>query len=111
MNDQDSLSNLLKTWRHQARETPGFNRDVWARVRAENDAAAQGSWLRPLLFFPAATARWAMPLAASVLLLLSLAVGSGAAFAYETLTRDERMAAQYARSIDPLQMSSPHTHP
>jgi hypothetical protein len=111
MNDHDPLSDLLKTWSHQAREAPDFNRDVWARVRRKKESAAPATLLGRLLTFPVATARWAMPLAASVLLLLSLAVGSGAAFAYESITRDERMAAQYARSIDPLQMSTPHTNP
>ena len=56
-----------------------------------------------------------MPLAASFVLLLSLATGSGVALAYDSMTRDDRMAAEYARSIDPLQMAmqpqTSHSHP
>ena len=110
MNDQDPLSALLKTWRHQPRETPEFNRGVWTRLQAK-PVTEESSLLGRLFHFPLASARWAMPIAASVLVLLSLAAGSGAAFAYESATRDERMAAEYARSIDPLQMSAPQTHP
>jgi len=35
------------------------------------------------------------------------------AFAYESMTRDDRMATEYARSIDPLQMANQpsHSHP
>jgi hypothetical protein len=110
MNDHDPLSGLLKTWRHHSHEAPDFNRGVWSRLEAKPEATEAG-WLRQLLAFPAATARWAMPMAACVLLLLSLATGSGAALAYDSITRDDRMAAKYARSIDPLQMSNPVSHP
>ena len=110
MNDEDSLSSLLKTWRHQPREAPEFNRGVWSRLQA-SPTAAESSWFGQLLAFPAISTRWAMPMAASLLLLLSLATGSGVALAYDSMTRDDRMATEYARSIDPLQMSAPHTHP
>jgi len=110
MNDEDSLSPLLKTWRHQPREAPGFNRSVWTRLQAES-ASRKTSGLGHLLHFPLARARWAMPVAASLALLLSLAAGSGAALAYESFTLKDRMAGEYARSIDPLQMSAPHAHP
>jgi len=110
MNDDDSLSPLLKTWRHQPREASDFNRGVWARLRtapATKDSSVFG-WL---IDFPLIGARRAMPIAASLALLLSLAAGSGVAFAYESLTRNDRMAVAYARSIDPLQMASAHVHP
>jgi hypothetical protein len=110
MNDHDSLSALLRTWRHTPREEPAFNRGVWARLDAPASSTASAASLAPLLSFPGLAARWAMPLAASVLVLLSLAVGSGAALAFDSLTRAERMAAEYARSIDPLQMAATHSH-
>jgi len=110
MNDQDSLSLLLEKWRHQPREAPDFNRSVWARLQAK-PATEDSSLLGRLLPFPRASARWAVPFAASLTVLLSLAAGSGAAFAYESINRDERMATVYARAIDPLQMTSPHSHP
>src|SRR5882757_1540904 len=106
MNDRDSLSALLKTWKHTPRDAPDFNRGVWTRLQAE-PATDGPHLLGRLLHFPIASVRWAMPLAASVVLLLSLAAGSGAALAYDSLTRNERMAAEYARSIDPLQMVAP----
>jgi len=110
MNDDDSLSPLLKTWQHQSHETLDFNRGVWARLRAKPVAKESGvlGWL---IDFPQVGARRAMPIAASLALLLSLAAGSGMAFAYESLTRNDRMAVAYARSIDPLQMASAHVHP
>ena len=110
MNDEDSLSSLLKTWRHQPREASDFKRGVWSRLQAK-PATTDSSLFGQLFAFPAATTRWAMPLAASLVLLLSLATGSGVAFAYESMTRDDRMATEYARSIDPLQMASQHSHP
>jgi hypothetical protein len=110
MNDDDSLSPLLKTWRHQPPDARGFNRGVWSRLQA-NSAPKESGVFGRLLHFPIAGASWAMPVAASFALLLSLAAGSGAALAYESLTHDDRMAAEYARSIDPLQMSAPHSHP
>ena len=110
MNDQDPLALLLKKWRHQPREVPDFNRSVWARLQAK-PATEDSSLLGRLLPFPLASTRWAMSVAASLLVLLSLAAGSGAAFAYESINRDERMAAEYARNIDPLQMTNPHSHP
>ncbi len=116
MNDDDSLSSLLKTWRHQPLEAPDFNRSVWSRLQAEPANTATAPRLfDQLLAFPGATARWTMPLAASFVLLLSLATGSGVALAYDSMTRDDRMAAEYARSIDPLQMAmqpqTSHSHP
>jgi len=110
MNDDDSLSPLLKTWRHQPPEARDFNRTVWSRLQANTTSKEPGAFGR-LLHFPIVGVRWAMPVAASFALLLSLAAGSGAALAYESLTHDDRMAAEYARSIDPLQMSAPHSHP
>jgi len=110
MNDEDSLSPLLKTWRHQPREVPDFNRSVWTRVQAESTSEESGP-LGRLLHFSLTGARWATPIAASLILLLSLAAGSGAALAYESLTHNDRMATEYARSIDPLQMSVSHSRP
>jgi len=110
MNDDDSLSPLLKTWRHQPHEVSDFNRGVWVRLQAEPASKESGvfGWL---IAFPLVGARRAMPIAASLTLLLSLAAGSGVAFAYESLTHDDRMASEYARVIDPLQMTAPHAHP
>jgi hypothetical protein len=79
---------------------------VWARIQ-EQSAAEHVGVIRRLLHFPLTSA---MPMAASVLLLLSLAAGSGAAFAYNSITRDDRMATEYARSIDPLQMTAGNSH-
>lgn len=108
--DRDLLSPLLKTWRHTPPEAPDFNRGVWGRVQTTQDSSLLRNVFSVLAFFPTERARVLMPIAASVALVLSLAAGSGAAFAYDSLTRDDRMAAAYARSIDPLQMMEPAPH-
>ncbi len=110
MNDQDPLSPLLKTWRHQPREAPEFNREVWARIAASEKNTAKSGLLARIFAFPVTSSRQALPIAASLTILLSLAAGSTAALAYNSLTHDDRMATAYVRSIDPLQMSAQHSH-
>lgn len=110
MNDQDPLSPLLRTWRHTPREEPYFNQGVWQRLDAPTTAPTPKRPASRLLRFSLFNTRWAMPLAASLVLALSLAAGSGAALAYNSVTRNDRLAADYARSIDPLQMAFTHAH-
>ncbi len=115
MNDQDPLSPLLKTWRYEPPAALNFNRGVWSRLETAKTETTKRLQFSQLLAFPATTTRWAIPLAASFVLLLSLATGSGVALAYDSMTRDNRMATEYARSIDPLQMAMAqkpsHSHP
>ncbi|PTY03807.1 hypothetical protein DB347_21505 [Opitutaceae bacterium EW11] len=105
MNPRDSLSDLLRSWRYQPPAEPEFNAQVWARLQEAERGPAK------LSFFPA-FARWSLPLAASITVIISAVLGSTAALAYNTAERDDRMASAYARSIDPLQRapSAPMHH-
>jgi hypothetical protein len=107
MNDpRDPLSSTLQSWRHEPTPAPDFNHQVWARIRAADHAPAR----RPFAFLH----RHALPLAASVAVILSILAGSGSAFALNHTRTTQRMAAAYVRSIDPVQMtatSAPHVHP
>lgn len=107
MNDpRDPLSSTLHSWRHEPAPSPDFNNQVWARIQSADTAAAR----QPFAFLHF---RHALPLAASVAVLLSIAAGSGSAFALNHTRTTQRMAAAYVRSIDPVQMtatSAPHSH-
>ncbi|ATC64988.1 hypothetical protein CMV30_14005 [Nibricoccus aquaticus] len=100
MNDDSALSRLLKTWQPRTPEpAPDFGENVWARIQR---SPASTSASRVVLFrFPStlrAAACWAAGLAAFG--------GSAAAYAYDSLTRDERMAAAHAAAIDPIQITA-----
>jgi hypothetical protein len=103
MNDHDSrdpLDSTLRTWRHEPAPAPGFDNQVWARIRSSETAASSN-----ILHFPSA-----LPLAASLAILLSVAAGTGTAFALNRTLSTERMALAYVRSIDPVQMSATDAH-
>ncbi len=91
----DSLTTLLRRWNHDPAIAPGFSAGVWARI----DAARRDQ--RVVVAF-----RWALPLAASVALLL----GMGAARAEVKRDHAEVMAAYYVRTIDPVQITSHAGH-
>jgi hypothetical protein len=86
----DPLSDLLKTWRHEPPAEPGFNAGVHARLARARPETNVVSFYR-----------WALPLAASVALIL----GVGSAVQAARHQHADRMAAAYAQSIDPLQMN------
>ncbi|MGC4071049.1 MAG: hypothetical protein QM760_00715 [Nibricoccus sp.] len=98
MNDDSALSRLLKTWQPRTPEPAhDFGENVWARIQRSPSSAPSGGLFR----FPAtlrAAACWAAALSAFG--------GSAAAYAYDTLTRDERMAAAHAAAIDPIQITA-----
>jgi hypothetical protein len=98
MNDDSALSRLLKTWQPQTPESaPDFGENVWARIELSSPSAPSGRLFR----FPStlrAAACWAAALSAFG--------GSAAAYAYDSLTRDERMAAAHAAAIDPIQITA-----
>ncbi len=91
----DPLTTLLRRWSHDPAITPGFSAGVWARI----DAARRDQ--RIVIAF-----RWALPLAASVALLL----GMGAARAEVKRDHTELMAAYYVRTIDPVQITGHAEH-
>lgn len=96
VSNHDPLSDLLKSWRHEPPEAPRFNAGVWARIEAGRKESNLVSFYR-----------WALPLAASVALLLG--VGSGIFEARQK--HADRMAAAYVRTVDPLQMTMPAPRP
>jgi hypothetical protein len=96
--DHGPLSRLLKCWQpRQSEAEPAFNESVWTRIHRESSSTPRSTLFR----FPTtlrAAACWAAALSAFG--------GSAAAYAYESLTRDERMATAHARAIDPLQITA-----
>jgi hypothetical protein len=102
--DHGPLSRLLQRWQPRSPEPlSDFEKNVGARIDRQTSSASMGVLFR----FPStlrAAACWAAALSAFG--------GSAAAYAYESLTRDERMAAAHARAIDPLQIvAAPNTVP
>lgn len=96
MSNHDPLSDLLKSWQHEPPAEPRFNAGVWARLASAREETS-------LAYFY----RWALPLAAS----LALALGVGSAVQVVRHQHADQMAAAYARSVDPLQMSMPASRP
>lgn len=88
--NHDSLSTLLHRWRHEPRPAADFAAGVWARI----DAARSDE--RVVRAF-----RWALPLAASVAIIL----GFSAARLEARQQHAERMADSYVRTIDPIHMA------
>ena len=102
----DPLRDLLLSWQHRPEQDTHFNQRVWERLAEEPAKNSEPSSRlgRLLPFFSESWPRGGLSLAASILVTLSVALGSGAALAYDSFTRDQRMAAAYAQRIDPLQM-------
>lgn len=88
--NQKPLSTLLRRWRHEPRPAPDFAAGVWAKI----DAARSDE--RVVFAF-----RWALPLAASLAILL----GFSAARLEARQQHAERMADSYVRTIDPVLMA------
>src|SRR2546430_17153830 len=103
----DPFRDILQSWQYRPVQDPHFNKAVWARLAEKPTEAARSrlGWGVLLPFFSESSSRRTLSLAASVLLVVSVALGSGVALAYDSFTRDQRMATAYAHSIDPLQMS------
>jgi hypothetical protein len=108
---RDPLASTLRTWRHTPAPAPAFRDQVWARIHTSADTALARH--ATLLRFPSA-----LPLAASLAILASIAAGTGTAFALNRTLSTDRMAAAYVRTIDPVQLTAPggvhstsaHTH-
>ena len=103
--DQD-LSRTLKTWRHEPPPAPRFNAEVWARIEAARDAPwTVAAFIGSRLGIPARHFRWALPLGASLMLALAAVAGAGVGSLQTSRAVNDRMAAAYVRTIDPLQMT------
>ncbi len=96
--DHRDLSRLLQSWQVPTPSSSGdFERQVWTRIhRAPSTTQRTGVFGLPSTLRAAAC--WAAVLAAFG--------GSAAAYAYDSLTRDERMAAAHVRTLDPLQITA-----
>lgn len=96
--DHGPLSRLLKNWQPRDPEpAPDFGENVWARIQ-RSPASAPSGWLFRFPSTLRAAACWTAALSAFG--------GSAAAFAYDSFTRDERMAAAHAAAIDPIQITA-----
>jgi hypothetical protein len=112
MTDQDpSLSRVLQSWRHDPQAAPRFNAGVWARIEAARTAPwSSAAIIARWCGVPAQHFRWALPLGASLVLLLAATVGAGAGYLQTVRGRNDRMAAAYVQAIDPVQMTAGHHH-
>ncbi len=87
------LSQRLQDWTTQVEADPAFSARVQARL------AAAGSGSTPLAF------RWA----AAAGILGALAIGVGGGLRTGQVETNQQLAANYARSIDPLQLAETHS--
>ena len=110
MMDRDpNLSRVLKSWRHEPPPAPRFNDEVWARIEAAREAPwAAAAFIARGLGIPAQHFRWALPLGASLALAFAALLGASAGALHTSLTKNDRIAAAYAQTIDPLQMTAGH---
>lgn len=100
------LSRLLGAWQHEPPSAPRFNAEVWARIEAVRDMSwAAASYVTWALGLPGRCVRWVLPLGAALLVALAAFVGAGAGYLQTSLTRTDRMANAYVKTIDPLQMT------
>jgi hypothetical protein len=109
MTDRDpDLSRVLKSWPHEPAPAPRFNAEVWARIEAARAAPwSAAAIIARGLGIPAQHFRWALPLGASLVLAMAAMLGVGAGVLQTSHARNDRMAAAYVRTIDPLQMVAP----
>lgn len=107
----DDLSRLLRTWEIDPVNDPQLARKVWQRLGAERPSPWR-TWIEALARL------LAQPVAASAAVFLFAAVGAGVAELSQSSAREQRLAqlaAEYARSIDPVLMhgdapSAPSAH-
>lgn len=101
MNDRDPLSSVLAEWQPQPDSAPSFAADVRARLQVQQ--ASPLSPLARILQYPAA-----LPLAAG----FAIMIGVFSALSMNRSETQSRMADAYARSIDPIWLTtSSHHHP
>lgn len=99
---KDPLKDLLLRWRHEPPPAPTFQAGVWDRIAQASDAL-RGATVLPF--------RQLLPLAASLTLIASVAAGIGLGLSVTRSQTADRMAAAYARSIDPmLKATTDHVH-
>jgi hypothetical protein len=104
--DEKNLRNLLLGWEVESRDDPALARRVWAQIEAEKPQRSIG-WLENLshLF-----ARPGLAFAAIALFAVLGAVAGELRNSQQREARVTRLAAEYARSIDPILMTHPSGH-
>jgi hypothetical protein len=110
MNDQDPhLSGVLRSWQHEVPDTPRFNAEVWTRIEAARKSPQTvTAFFGRRLGIPARYFRWALPLTVSLTLAVAAAAGARVGALQMSHSLNDRMAAAYVRTIDPLQMAADH---
>lgn len=96
----DDLSRVLRTWQVNPADDPQLAHKVWQRLAAQRPSPWR-TWLDALARL------LAQPAAASAAILLFAAAGAGVAEVTQSRARETRLtqlAAEYARSIDPILM-------
>jgi hypothetical protein len=104
--DDRELRDLLRSWDVESRSDPELARRVWAQIDAEQPRAVAG-WLESL------SRLLARPAAALAAIALFAALGAVAGELKNSQQREaqvSRLAAEYARSIDPILMTHPANH-
>lgn len=110
--EPDDLSRVLRTWEVDPPDDPRLAQKVWQRLSADRPSRWR-TWIETL------GRLLAQPAAASAAVLLFAAVGAGVAEMTQSSAREVRLAqlaAEYARSIDPILMhevgpdTPGHTH-
>jgi len=97
----DDLSRVLRTWQVEPADDPQFAHKVWQRIAADARPSPWRTWIDALARL------LAQPVAASAAVMLFAAVGAGLAALQQSSARELRLAelaAEYARSIDPILM-------
>jgi hypothetical protein len=107
MSEQDPhLSSVLRSWRPEIPASPRFNAEVWGRIEAARGAPqTMATFLSSHFGIPAQYFRWALPLTVCLMLAIAAATGARVAALQTSRSRNDRMAAAYVRTIDPLQMT------
>jgi hypothetical protein len=107
MSNQDpNLSKVLRSWEVEVPASPRFNAAVWAKIDATRDAPRSvAAFLGSRLGIPVRSFRWALPLTVSLTLAIAAAAGASVGALQTSHSRNDRMAAAYVRTIDPLQMT------
>jgi hypothetical protein len=107
MSNQDpNLSKVLRSWEVDVPASPRFNAEVWAKIEATREAPLSvAAFLGKRLGIPVRFFRWALPLTACLTLVVAAAAGVSIGALRTNHSLNDRMAAAYVRTIDPLQMT------
>lgn len=104
--EDKELRDLLRSWQVESRTDSALAHRVWARIETEKPRAFAG-WLENLSRL---LARPAMAVAAIALFAVLGAAAGEWKNSHQREAQVTRLAAEYARSIDPILMTHPPEH-